>query len=224
MMKKSARKTFAVGDVHGCFVEFLSLIDKAQKEQENLRLILLGDIINRGPYSLEMLEWTRAKEVELVRGNHEQIFIDAIKQDLPLSPALQKLKEDMGNKLNDWVEWLSALPYYIEDEAFLAVHGGLVPGEKPENSNPRLLMNIRTWDGKGEDIKHKDNPPWHSFYQGKKLVLYGHWAKRGLEIRHNSMGLDSGCVYGGKLSGVILPDRKLLQEPARHKYIVPPNC
>ena len=225
MKKTLKRKVFVVGDIHGCFLEFLSLIERAYKEEEELRLILLGDLINRGPCSMEMLEWIRWKGAEIVRGNHEQKFIDEIKEDLPLSPILKQLKDNMGGKLNDWIDWLSSLPYYIEEKDFLAVHGGLVPGENPKDSDPRLLMNIRTWDGKGEDIKNTHKPPlptpWFSFYRGEKLVLYGHWAKRGLEIRPNSIGLDSGCVYGGKLSGIILPDRKLLQTPALCKYTDP---
>ena len=80
-------------------------------------------------------------------------------------------------------------------------------------------MNIRTWDGKGEDVNNKSHPPWHSFYKKKKLVIYGHWAEQGLREGKNTIGLDSGCVYGGKLSGVFLPERRIEQTPALKNYV-----
>ena len=207
-----------LGDVHGCFKEFLTLLEKANYKSKTHRLILLGDIINRGPFSLEMLEWVKKKGVEIVRGNHEQSFIGGVRENYPLSPVLGKLKKDMKKDLNKWLEWLEALPFYIEEEDFLVVHGGLVPGEQPQYSDPHLLMNIRTWDGYGKDIKNELNPTWYSYYKSKKVVIYGHWASQGLNIRKNTIGLDTGCVYGHKLSGLLLPEKKILQVPSLKNY------
>ena len=215
-MKKQAKKTFIVGDVHGCFKEFLSLLKKAHYSTKTHRLILVGDIINRGPYSLEMLKWVKKEGARLVRGNHEQSFLCGAKDNL--SPALKKLKKDMKQSLNPWLKWLSNLPFYIEEESFFVVHAGLVPGEHPKCSDPHFLMNIRTWDGKGQDIKSANNPPWHSYYKGSKLVIYGHWASQGLKVKKNSIGLDSGCVYGHKLSGILLPEREIVQVSALKTY------
>ena len=79
-------------------------------------------------------------------------------------------------------------------------------------------MNIRTWDEKGEDIKSDFNPAWYSYYKNKKTVIYGHWANQGLNVRENTIGLDTGCVYGYKLSGVLFPERKILQVSALKTY------
>lgn len=212
------RKTFVLGDVHGCFKEFLALLKKADYTAQTHRLILVGDIINRGPYSLEMLEWVKKQRVEMVRGNHEQSFINGVRKNGYLSPVFKTLKKDMKTDLNKWMQWLEALPLYIEEEDFLVVHAGLVPGEKPKYSDPSLLMNIRTWDGKGKDIKNEFNPPWYSYYKSSKTVIYGHWANQGLNVRKNTIGLDTGCVYGYELSGVLLPERKILQVPAIKNY------
>ena len=217
-MKNSFKKTLIVGDVHGCFKEFLALLNKADYKPETHRLILVGDIINRGPFSLEMLEWVKNKGVEMVCGNHEQSFIKGVRNNGFLSPSLKKLKKDMKQDLNQWLEWLEALPFYIEEKDFLVVHAGLVPKEHPKHSDPHLLMNIRTWDGLGKDIKNEYNPAWYSFYKEKKPVIYGHWANQGLNVRKNTIGLDTGCVYGYKLSGVLLPERKILQVPALKNY------
>ena len=56
------KKTFVVGDVHGCFDEFLSLLDKAQFKKKSHRLILVGDVISRGPHSFKMLNWIRNRK------------------------------------------------------------------------------------------------------------------------------------------------------------------
>lgn len=217
-MKNLSKKVFIVGDVHGCFKEFLALLNEADYKSETHRLILVGDIINRGPFSLEMLKWVKTNGVEMVCGNHEQAFIKEVKRGGFLSPALQKLKKDMSKDLSQWLEWLEALPFYIEAKNFLVVHAGLVPEEHPKYSDPHLLMNIRTWDGQGKDIKSEYNPAWYSFYKDKKLVIYGHWASQGLNVRKNTIGLDTGCVYGCKLSGVLLPEKKILQVPALKNY------
>lgn len=217
-MKKQLRKTFIVGDVHGCFKEFLALLKKVDYSSKTHRLICVGDIINRGPSSLEMLKWVRDNGVEMVRGNHEQSFIKGVKANSFLNPVQKKLKKDMKKNLEKWLDWMEAIPFYIEEKDFLVVHAGLVPNEHPQYSDPHLLMNIRTWDGKGQDIKSEHNPSWYSLYKKKKLVIYGHWANQGLNVRENTIGLDTGCVYGYKLSGLLLPERKIVQVPSLENY------
>lgn len=221
-MKNNSKKTFIVGDVHGCFEEFSALLRQINYCPETYRLILVGDIINRGPFSLKMLEWVRDRGVEMVRGNHEQAFINGVSKNICFNPILRKLQMDMKGELNSWVNWLAGLPFYIEEKDFIVVHGGLVPGERPEYSDPHLLMNIRTWDGLGRDIKSEFNPAWYSLYKKKKLVIYGHWANQGLNIRDNTIGLDTGCVYGHKLSGLLLPDRKIFQVSSLRNYYTEP--
>ena len=217
--KLDFRKPFIVGDVHGCFNEFLKLLKKINYNKKKHRLILVGDIIDKGPRSFDMLKWVKKEGVEAVLGNNEQAFIQNIQKKAPLRPALERLKKEIGQPIKEWVNWLNSWPLYIEEKDFIVVHAGLVPGEHPRHSNPEFLMNIRTWDGKGKDIKDETNPPWYTFYKGKKLVIYGHWAKQGLKIRSNTIGLDSGCVYGKSLSGILLPERKVVQVSALKSYI-----
>ena len=215
-MKKD---TFIVGDIHGCFEEFLALLKKLNYHSKKQRLILVGDLIGKGPYSLKVLEWVRKHNIEVVRGNHEQCFIDGVKNNNLLKwPILEKLKRDMKTQLTDWLEWLQKTPFYIEEKDFLVVHAGLVPGKKIHPDQAQLLMNIRTWDGEGKDIKSSHQKAWHHFYKKEKLVIYGHWAAQGLKIKKNSVGLDSGCVYGKQLSGILLPERTLLQVQALKTY------
>jgi len=213
------RQTFVVGDLHGCFDEFLALLRKLDYHSKKHRLILVGDLIRKGPHSLKVLGWARTHKIDWVRGNHEQAFIKGVRENkLSKRPSLERLQKDMGSDLEDWMIWLEKTPLYIEEENFLVVHAGLVPDENPAHSDPSLLMNIRTWNTKTKDIKSNNQPAWHEFYKGKKLIIYGHWAKQGLKIKTNSIGLDTGCVYGKHLTGVLLPERKILQVPAFKTY------
>lgn len=212
------KKIFIVGDVHGCFEEFLALLKKANYDSSKHRLILLGDIINRGPHSLKMMEWVYEAKVEMVRGNNEQLLLETIKHDLFAGSSIEQLIKDMGEDIKKWVDWLEASPFYIEEEDFIAVHAGLVPGQKLEDSEPMDLMCIRTWTGKYASSSNRGSP-WHEFYKDKKLVIYGHWAQQGLKIKENSIGLDTGCVYGRELTGMWLSDKKMVQVPAQKNYI-----
>ena len=208
------QRIFFVGDVHGCFEELQLLLKKAGYDPLCHRLILLGDLINKGPDSFKVLSYARDnKQVTSLMGNHEFKFIQALEQNLPLSDVLQNLKAKMGKKVKEWLFWIKSLPLYIEEEGFIAVHGGLVPGEHPRQSKAEYLLNIRYWDGTGQNMKNQSFPAWHSLYTGSQLVIYAHWAAQGLKIKKNSIGLDTGCVYGGFLSGLWLPEKKTGASP-----------
>lgn len=204
--------TFIVGDVHGCFKELMSLLKKAQYTPKKHRLIFAGDLINKGPHSLKVLEWAFENKIESVIGNHELKFIQLIEKNQPLPPSFQKLKDEMGRQLEKWVQYLKTWPSYIEEDDFIIVHAGLVPGEHPRQSDIENLVHIRHWD---ESLKKRVSQtmgrPWHDYYTGKKLVIYGHWARQGFHQKENAIGLDSGCVYGNQLTGVFLPSRTTVQ-------------
>ena len=207
--------TFIVGDVHGCFDEFILLLKKAGFNPKCHRLILVGDLINKGPDSLKVLEWVKKHSVESVIGNHELKFIHQIEQKEELDPSFIKLKDEMGENLDQWIKYFKSWPLFIEEKDFLVVHAGLEPRLHPKFSKKQLLTNIRCWDEKtGQMCPHTEGKPWHEYYHGKKLVVYGHWARQGLSIKNNSIGLDSGCVYGRFLTGVFLPSRTIVQTPS----------
>ncbi len=212
---------FLVGDIHGCFNELQVLLKEAGYSFRSHRLILLGDLINKGPDSFKVLSWVREKQVETLIGNHELKFIHAIEKELPLSGPLRDLKEQMGSDINNWVSWMKSWPVYMEENNFLAVHGGVVPGEHPRLSKKEQLVNIRYWDGEGRNMRDASFPAWHDLYTGSKLVVYAHWAGQGLKVKTNSIGLDTGCVYGGNLTGLWLPERRVVQVPSLFRCFEP---
>ena len=213
-------RTIIVGDIHGCIREFEDILI-ASGHCTNSRLILVGDLINKGPESFQVLKLAKEIKAEVVLGNHEAGFLKYCRLRNGIDeqhPVYEALISEMGEDYEDYLAWIESWPAYIEDKEFIVVHGGLVPGKKLNEMSTKSLTTIRTWDGKGKDLKAKSNPAWFDFYKDSKLVVFGHWASKGLIERENVIGLDSGCVYGRKLSAVILPERKIVQVDAHKAY------
>ncbi len=208
------QRTIIIGDVHGCSNELKNLIEKVHVDLKSDRLIFVGDLINKGPDSKGVLDFAIKSNAECVLGNHEVEFLSHL-EGKKTDPRMEKVKHQLGSNLDKYVKWIKAQPLYIEAPEFLVVHAGLQPGKKPKDTPTKILTSVRTWDGKGDNLKQTSNPPWYELYKEDKLVIYGHWALDGLKVRKNTIGLDSGCVYGGQLSALVLPAREVIQVPSQ---------
>lgn len=210
MRRLNRKRTIFIGDVHGCLTELKDLVHEIKPTSLD-RVILLGDMINRGPHQPEVVRYVYEKGFECLLGNHEYHYVSAWRHN-------KKYREIYENIGFDIHKWILRLPSFIETPQFIAVHAGLEPNKHPSKSPVEILSNIRTWDGVGQDLRNPKNPPWYEFYKGEKPVFYGHWAKEGLNIRENTIGLDSGCVYGNALSAYILETRSLIQVQSLKVY------
>ena len=219
--KIDTRSPVVIGDVHGCIDELKALLKKLEYSPSKHRLIFVGDLINKGPDSLSVLKLVRGLDAEVVLGNHEMNFIKQCQRGVKRSEEQKALEKQLGPNLDQWVEYMSTWPLYIEANDFMVVHGGLVPGLHPKDTDPNLTVNLRTWDGVGEDINNHNHKAWFDLYEGHKLVLFGHWARLGLMVRRYAIGLDTGCVYGRKLTAMILPERRVVQVKAAKPYKIP---
>ena len=211
-------KTFIVGDIHGCFNELQDLLKIAGVSLSRHQLLLVGDLINKGPLSFQTLKWVRDNNIRSVIGNHELRFLEGQRSSKSLSPQLKELADQMGGDLDDWLNWLDKLPSHLEFNDYLVVHGGLVPGKHPSETDRRYLSTIRTWTGKLTPQYFPEAPPWHDFYHGDKFVYYGHFAGQGVLRTKNTQCLDSGCVYGKSLFGIWVGSDEVLSTPARKTY------
>jgi hypothetical protein len=216
-------RTFVIGDVHGCADELEDLLARAGPAAED-RIVLVGDLVAKGPQSRRVLALVRALGAQAVRGNHDEHVLrfhrarEAGEPEPALKPGHLLLARELD--ADDWA-LLAGLPLWLrlpEHEA-LVVHAGLVPGVPLERQDPALLMNIRTLrpDGSGSSRKH-DGVLWGERWEGPERVLFGHHAERGLQEHPHAIGLDTGCVYGKRLTGCWLPSRELVSVPARHAY------
>ncbi|GIX42112.1 MAG: serine/threonine protein phosphatase [Leptospiraceae bacterium] len=207
------KRTIFIGDVHGCLTELKKMIDKI-KPTKNDRIILLGDLINRGPDPVGVVRYVYENQFECIMGNHEYEYLLEYKDN----KNYYKLYMELGDTLHHWIE---KLPFYIDDKDFIAVHAGIAPDKPLKDTPPHILLFIRTWGG--YSISSHEGIPWYKFYKGNKMVLYGHWARKGLTIRNNTLGLDSGCVYGKFLSSFILEEKRIIQIPSQKVYYIPPT-
>ena len=212
-------KTIIVGDVHGCLFELEELLDRCSYHPDVDRLIFVGDLINRGNHSLEVLLLAYSLGSECVLGNHEVALLKYSEVGRTGGRGDLALLRRIQQRAPYLMDWIASWPLYIEEKDFVVVHAGVVPeydiGETPQ----KILTHIRYWDPVHMRMNKYSGIPWFNFYKGKKLIVYGHWALKGLTVRRNTIGLDSGCVWGGSLSALILPEKEIVQVAAKRCYI-----
>ena len=204
-------RTIFVGDLHGCLEEFKALEKKLHLSPQD-RVILLGDLINRGPHSRQTILHVFQSGYQCLCGNHDLKY--RFEYDIT-GTVYNDIYKKIGKRAH---QWYMNLPFYLVTSEYIAVHAGLVPGLAPDKTDANILTRIRTWDGRGLNLNNPWDPPWYELYRGKKKVFYGHWAQQGLNLRDPTFGLDSGCVYGGKLTACILETGEIVQVKAKKAY------
>lgn len=214
----SMQRTIIIGDVHGCIEELNLLLKKVNFSQDQDELYFTGDLINRGPDSLAVYQRFKEIKGKAVIGNHEYWALKRMSEPQVSGEKVDRLREMMGSAYSRFMADIRQWPAYIETDQFILVHAGCIPTQPLAGSDPFLLTTIRTWDGVGKDLNNDRNPPWFDLYKEEKLIVFGHWAKLEGVIRKNVIGLDTGCVYGKKLSALILPERKIVSVDAKRVY------
>lgn len=221
----SARgRVIAVGDVHGCARELEALIEKLALNRRD-RLILLGDLINRGPDSAGVIALARKHAHLALLGNHELRLLNFRRTGDPthLKRADYETLEQLRSK--DWA-YLASMPltYSIPEFKTVLVHGGFLPGRPWRGQTARVVTRIQVIGPDGEPQKRADFPDcphWSERWKGPPFVVYGHTPRREPALTRWSLGIDTGCVMGGALTACILPGREMVQVPARRKYCEP---
>ena len=216
------QRTLIIGDVHGCADELKRLLKKVKANPKQDRILFIGDLINKGPKQREVWEIFRELGATSILGNHELSALELADGKFHKhSKYFDQLRYDFGRYFTDFIHDIHHWPLWWEDHELMLVHGGLVPGLHPDQTDPWHLVTIRTWDGEGHDLRNTKNPPWFDLYEGEDLVVFGHWAALNGVDRPNVIGLDTGCVYGGSLSCLILPEREIVSVRADKTYSAP---
>lgn len=212
-------RTIIIGDVHGCIRELDDLLKVLDVVPGRDRLLFIGDLINKGPDSAAVLHRFYDLRAESILGNHEYNLLRQARGESRRSRSYHRLREALGKKWDTWLSRFETWPLYVRTSDWTLVHAGLDPGRPLEKTSAETLVTIRTWDKKGRDLQDPKNPPWFDFYGKDHLVVFGHWAALGGVVRPNVIGLDTGCVYGNRLSAVVLPERDVVSVPARKTYV-----
>lgn len=217
------QRTIVVGDVHGCADELQDLL-KACGYARGDRVVLVGDVVAKGPDSQAVVQWLRENQGEAVLGNHDQHALRAhAHPDKNLKAERQQLLDTL--KKADWA-YLEALPLYLRlgperagEADTVVVHGGVVPGIPIEDQDREHLLTLRSIRDDGTPSKKIEGRPWAAVWKGPERIVFGHDAVRRLQQEPMATGLDTGCVYGGDLTGLMLPERRLVSVSARRNYV-----
>ncbi len=219
-------RIIAIGDIHGCADEFEELLVRVSPTGDD-RVVLVGDQINRGPDSLRVMDIARSIGATMLLGNHERRLMLARE-----GKRIKQLSEedlDTFRKLRpeDWACMDSALlTLHLPEYDTVIVHGGFAPGVDWRTQGAQTVTRVQVVDSKGNALKRSEAPPgcrhWTTLWNAAPFVIYGHTPWREPHFTEWTVGIDTGCVYGGWLSAYILPDRRLVQVPARRCYFRPP--
>ncbi|MBI4734580.1 MAG: serine/threonine protein phosphatase [candidate division NC10 bacterium] len=197
---------YVIGDIHGCLRPLQRLLGKIEPEPGD-EVVFIGDYIDRGPQSREVVEYLLGLPYRCVflLGNHEKMLLDFLAGDdhgLFLVnggvATLQSYGGDASNIPPAHIRFFRSLRPMYEVGGYLFVHAGIRPMVPLDKQKADDLVWIR-----------------QEFFQfvGRfpKPVVFGHTPLRQVLLAPDRIGIDTGCVYGGKLTCLKLPERKIIQ-------------
>lgn len=228
------KRTIVVGDIHGCIDEFNELLVKLNYNKDSDRLILLGDLVDRGPDSLAVVQKAREMDLECVMGNHEHKFVKWFRSSANAQTILGH--RDYYAKFSDEdINYIARMPNYIKVDNTIIVHAGLRAGVPLDKQTKDDLLYIRFMDEDKKFISLKKINKfgkeatgahfWTEYWDGPESVVYGHHVHSYEEplIQEISpgvvcYGIDTGCCFGGRLTAFILETKEMVQVPAKKEY------
>jgi protein phosphatase len=226
-----------IGDIHGCFDEFYQLLLKLgyqiNKEvnyhishPKNRKLILVGDLVDRGPNTPEVLrlviDMVESQMAFCVLGNHDdrlarQLRGNPVEISHGLAQTITQLATEPDHFKTLLGHWLEALPCYqvFDNGQLIIAHAGF----KSEFLEKEITSSIRAFclygatgglDANGKPIRY----PWAKDYTGLAMIAYGHTPILEPQWINNTINLDTGCVFGGNLTALRYPEKLLVSVPA----------
>ncbi len=241
-------RTIIIGDVHGCRDELEDLLAYLGYTRSD-EVFFVGDLVVRGPDPRGTLALVRALHGRAVRGNHEDRLLrwhfgmrgrgnhDADKpkkhrrngdKSKGVVPKLGPTTRATADKLRD-EDWslLASLPLWIDipEPGIRIVHAGVLPDVPIDEQEPRTLLHLRTlarvapgWPLEASEERGRRS--WAHFYTGPEHVVFGHNAQPEPEIASYATGIDTGAVYGGRLSALVLRDGEEVPPPAERNSVI----
>ena len=208
-------RLIAIGDIHGEYDKLQGLLDCIQPTTDD-RLVFLGDYIDRGPKSCEVvLRLMRLVEelprTILLQGNHENFLLRFLvgpkSVKLMNNPAagwpdggVATMASYLRNQVSIWdhLSFFSKMPFYWETDTFYFCHAGVDPKRTLDNQLAKDLLHIRH--------------PFLTWPQPlAKMIVHGHSYSREPFSHPHRIGIDTGSKIGGALTSVVLPEKKLIQ-------------
>lgn len=229
-----------IGDVHGCYDEMIDLIielgyvesDGLYKHPAGRKLVWVGDLVDRGPKTPEVLRFVMnhvsAGLALCVPGNHDAKLLKWLNgRDVTIAHGLQEsidqLQLETPEFRNDVKKFLDGLVshYVLDGGNLLVAHAGL-----REEMHGRGSGAVREFCMYGETTGEIDEfglpvrYNWAAEYKGKAMVVYGHTPVPEPQWLNRTIDIDTGCVFGGKLTALRYPEKELVSVPAVREYAV----
>ena len=234
-----------IGDVHGCYEELAALFVQLGYQIESgpagakaippdgRRAIFVGDLVDRGPKIPEVLRLVMNMVEDgtafCVPGNHDVKLIRKLKgRDVQLTHGLADSIEQLDRETPEFkqavVKFLDDLVshYLFDDGKLVVAHAGM-----KEEMQGRGSGKVRDFALYGETTGETDEYGlpvrynWAAEYRGKALVVYGHTPVAQPEWLNRTINIDTGCVFGGKLTALRYPEKELVSVPAQQTYYKP---
>lgn len=212
-------QSLVVGDIHGCYAELPALLDAAGLADGDA-VISVGDCVDRGPATPQVLGFFRdTPHAQLIMGNHERKHVRGSRGEIRLARSQQISKVQFGEAYPDALTFMSGLPLYIDLHEALIVHGYFEPGLSCTEQSPSVLCGTM---GGEKHLQTLYDRPWYELYDGPKPIVVGHKNYTGTEqpfvFRDRVFGLDTDCVTGKALTGLLLPSFRFVSVPSRTNY------
>lgn len=227
-----------LGDLQGCVRALEAFVQQSGYDPRKDTLWCLGDLINKGPHSLETLTLWKDLGGQAVLGNHELYAMACLLgQRTRKADTLDALFQSSAGQ--EALEHLSRSPILaklcVREKVLWLVHGGVHPhwdletmsnkinklstAERLESDDVFFATRVRCCTASGDMSRFFGHPrdcpkpyaPWDHHYRGHELVVHGHWAMRGHYRGPKSMGLDGGYVYGRSLWAYGVEEDRLLE-------------
>lgn len=209
-------RTIVIGDIHGCFDELSDLLKLVELRPED-RVIAVGDLVGKGTRSGEVLDrFIEDVRFSSVIGNHDRALRQYWRGDPRRLTKEQRITaRQLESQRERYAAYLRSLPFTINLGTHLVVHAGVRPGVPLRLQMTSDLTEIRTM---GANPSSRRGVPWYRVYRGRRMVLFGHWPAKVPRLSPCAIGLDTGCVYGGRLTGYIIESNQFVSVPARRAY------
>ena len=215
------RRTIVIGDLHGCFDELTDLLDLINLRKGD-RVVAVGDLVVKGPKNGEVLDlFIQDKRFSSVIGNHDRKLRQHWRgEPTRLNKEQKETLVQLDVERERYSDYLKSLPFTIDLGSHLVVHAGVRPGVPLNRQMTSDLTEIRTM---GANPSNRRGVPWYKIYRGRKIVLFGHWPAKAPRVAQRAIGLDTACVYGGRLSAFIIESNQFVSVPARRAYATSPS-
>lgn len=206
-------QTILIGDIHGCSQEFAQLLDCIP--WRDARVVLMGDLVNKGPDPGGVIRTVRERGFLSLRGNHDVDHLKWYEGIHAPKPDSVKTKAEMtAEDYLNYLQMVREMPLFLETEEFIAVHAAVLPGIALADQPEEILTGERTLDNSWKD----------GIDLGKPLVVGHKRFSEDMAVPYvdgrRFFGLDTACVYGGTLTALSLPSGQIWQVKAARQYAV----